>query len=101
MLLESYCTWWHLKALIVYTLTNCAIPWWVIWNNTRLKPDPKRDIAKYQPWVRADTHEWSYVKCIFTHFFFIPRYACLLIILAIALIGCFLISFGAKLDNLG
>ena len=100
-MLEEYMTIWHLKMLVLWILINCSIPWYVIWSNTHLKPDPKRDIAKFTPWVRTDTHEWSYVMCIFTHFFFIPRYFTLLLCLVFAFIGTTILSIGSKIDNLG
>ena len=99
---EEYMTLWHLKALIIYILANCALPWWVIYKNRkRLSYDPSRDIEKYKPWLRPDIEDWSYLKCVFTHFFFIPRYIGLLSCLFVAAIGCLILSIGADLDNLG
>lgn len=99
--IEDYLSWWHLQWLGIYTLANCAIPWYVIWLNRRLAPVKGREVEKYAPWVRVDIGEWSYVRVIFTHFFFLPRYAVLLLILAVALIGIFILSIGASIDNLG
>ena len=42
----------------------------------------------------------SYTMCIFTHFFFIPRYIALLAILFWALLTTFVISIGANIDDL-
>lgn len=99
MFLE-YMTLWHLQMLVLYILANCAVPWYVIWSNRRLKPDDKRDTAKFAPWVRLDVNEWSYLRCIFTHFFFIIRYGMLLGILLVAFCGGMILSIGANIDNL-
>lgn len=34
----------------------------MIYSERRLMPDAKRDIQKYDPWVRKDRPEWSYLK---------------------------------------
>ena len=100
--IEDYMTLWHLQLLIAYILANCALPWYVIWTNrSRLKYDPSRDSEKYLPWIRPDINDWSYIKCVFTHFFFIPRYIGLLTCLFCALIGCLILSCGADIENLG
>ena len=99
-MIKEYLTLWHLKWLVIYTLANCALPWYVIWRNKRLRPDSKRDLEKYLPWQRADYDEMSYWSCIFSHFFFIPRYCALLAILFWALITTKIISIGANIDDL-
>ena len=97
---EEYLTLWHLKMLIIYIVANCALPWYTIWKNKRLKPVEGRETEKFAPWVRNDMNEWSYVRCIFTHFFFIIRYCMLLGILFLCLIGILILSIGASIDNL-
>ena len=68
-LIEEYCTW---KVLLVYILCNCALPWYGIWRNRRLIPKPSNE--KFLPFWRQDMGSWSYLLCIFTHFFFLFRY---------------------------
>ena len=70
----------------LYVLANCALPWYAMWKNKNLKPDPKRDTEKFAPWVRTDYDSWSYATVPFTHFFFLIRYSACLFALFIALI---------------
>lgn len=73
-ILDDYISPWYQKLLLAYILVSIAIPWYVIWYNKRIKPDPTRDIDKFKPWVRHDTEQWSYFISIFTHIFLIPRF---------------------------
>jgi 1-acyl-sn-glycerol-3-phosphate acyltransferase len=96
-MLAEYLTLWHLKMLVLYILANCAPVWFVIWRNKRLRPDPKRDIEKYKPFVREDMANLSYLSCIWTHMFFWPRYLYLLLILFYAAITTFIFTLGADI----
>ena len=100
MVFEEYLTLWHLQMLLLYVVANCALPWYAIWRNRRLQPDPVRDQAKFLPWVRDDAGQWSYVACVFTHFFFLLRYALMLLTLLYALLVAVLFSLGTSIDNL-
>ena len=74
------------KMVLGWVLLNCALPWYAIWVNGRLKPDSKRDgVERFRPFVRSDYNRWSYLRCIWTHFFFIPRFVMLLGILCLAM----------------
>ena len=97
--IAPYLTLWHLQMLVVYILANCALPWYVIWYNQRLKPVEGREAEKFQPFVRIDIHQWSYLRCIFTHFFLLPRLLGVLSFFAIVLGGVLILSIGAKLDE--
>ena len=100
MMFESYTTLWHLKMLILWILVNCIMPWIVIYRNKRLRPDKDRDVERFKPFVRSDYDKFSYVACIWTHFFFIPRYLLLLCVLFYAAIGAKLITIGCDLEHL-
>ena len=93
-------TLWHLKALLCYMLANCVLPWYAIWRNKRLRPNKERDLPKYLPFVRNDYDTWSYLECIWTHFFFLPRYIILLLILIYASLVTKIITIGCDIENL-
>lgn len=86
-MLAEYMTWWHLKALVVYVLANSALPWYSIWRNRRLGPNPKSASKKFEPWVFDDINNLSPWTVPFTCFFFLIRYALLLLILFVALLS--------------
>ena len=85
----------------LYVLANCALPWYAMWKNKNLKPDPKRDTEKFAPWVRIDYDSWSYAMVPFTHFFFLIRYSCCLGALFTALILNWILCIGADIENIG
>ena len=98
--LDRFLTLWHLKALIIWILVNCSIPWYVIWRNKRLRKAINVE-DRFKPFVRTDINEWAYLRCIFTHFFFIPRFSTCVLALILALISTKLICIGADFNNLG
>ena len=97
---EEYMTWWHFKALIVYILANSALPWYAMWRNKRLKPNPSRDIERFQPWVRVDYDTWNPWIVPVTHFFFLIRYLTFFFLLIFALTITSIICIGADINNL-
>jgi len=99
---EEYLTWWHLKALIIYILANSALPWYVMWRNRRIKPDSKRDIERFDPWVRKDYDKWNPWTIPFTSCLFLIRFATLMSTLISAFITTQIITIGiSDLANLG
>ena len=92
---------WHLKMLILWILVNCAPAWYAIYSNARLAYNEKRDEERFKPFVRNDYNSWSYVLCIWTHFFFIPRWLGCIAFLMYALLGTKIICIGVKIDEIG
>ena len=97
---ESYMTLWHLKALLCWILANCLLPWYSIWRNKRLRPDQSRDIERFKPFICTNYDKFSYLGCIWTHFFFLPRYCFCLLILFNAVIVTKIITLGYDLQDL-
>jgi len=97
---EEYMTWWHFKALIVYLLANSALPWYAMWRNKCLKPNPNRDVERFQPWVRIDYDTWNPWIVPVTHFFFLIRYLIFFSLLIFALTTTSIICIGADINNL-
>ena len=94
-------TLWHLKMLLLWILANCLLPWYAIFRNKKvLEPNSERYLEKYKPFVRNDIHLWSYFACIFTHFFFIPRYCMCQGMLIYLIITTKIILLGANAENL-
>ena len=100
MLFESYMTLWHLKMLLLWILANCLLPWYAIWRNKRLRPDPARDIERFKPFIRTDYDNWSYIGCIWTHFFFLPRFATMIGLLCYMSVLINIITIGCDVENL-
>ena len=92
-------TMWHLKMLISWIVFNCAVPWYVIWRNRRLRNFDVEE--RFQPFVRRDIKGWGYISCIFTHFFFVPRFSFCILMCICALIVAKIICIGADVNNLG
>jgi len=101
MIFEEYMTLWHLQLLGLYIVANCALPWYIIWKLRRLQPDSERDKEKFLPWVRDDAAQWSYLLCIFTHFFFLARYFLMFITLTYAMIFVVVVQMGSNPNKLG
>jgi hypothetical protein len=99
MWFEEYMTQWHACALTVYVLANCALPWYTMWANRRVKPDPKRDIERFEPWIKNDYDSWNPFVIPFTHFFFLPRIACCLVILFLGCVGDWVVLLGTDPDK--
>ena len=93
-------TLWHLQMLVLWILANCALPWYTIWHNKRLRPDPKRDEERFKPFVRSDYDNFSYTRCLWTHFCFLPRFIMHLGIMFFAVGMTKLICIGVSIDNL-
>lgn len=91
---------WYLKMLVVWVLANCALPWYAIWKNKRLKPSEERDEERFKPFVRTDYDNWSYIRCLWTHFFFFPRYLLCLLTMFVAVSITKLICLGVDIENL-
>ncbi len=99
MFLEDYLTMWHLKMLLAWIVGNSIVPWYVIWRNKRLRNFDVEE--QFKPFVRRDIKEWSYLRVIFTHFFFVPRFSGCILCLIGALIVTKIICLGADVNNLG
>ena len=98
--LMQFATLWHLKVLVAWVLMNCAPAWYSIWRNKRLARDPARDIEKYMPFVRNDTQDWSYLRCLYTHFFMLPRWVICFMLLLYALASTKVILLGCDIRNI-
>jgi len=72
--------------------------WLCIFLNKNLKPDKKRDIEKFEPFVRTDYHEWSYFLTLFTHFFFWPRFFAAWLVIAVGVLIMFIMMLGKRRD---
>ncbi len=66
---------WHFNWLLIglWLVLNVLPMWYVIYSNRRVKPNGKRD-ADYQPFVRLDYQNWSYLKGTIFAFFSLPRF---------------------------
>ena len=97
---EEYLTLWHFKVLVLYILANSALPWYAMWHNRCLKPDPKRDIERFKPFVRLDYHTWKPWLVPFTHFFFLIRFGSFILVLFSSLATTKIITLGSDINNL-
>ena len=64
---------WHWLFIGVWLALNVLPMWYVIYSNRRVKPNAKRD-ADYQPFVRLDYKNWSYVQGTIFGLFSMPRF---------------------------
>jgi len=96
---EEYMTFWHLKWLIIYTLANASVGWYLMWTNRRVKPDPKRDIERFKPFVRVDYEQWNPFIVPISYFFFIPRVIFIFTLLFTCMFGGIIFAIGCDLDK--
>ena len=76
--LEENWTW----AVPLYCLANWGPMWYLI--ATHRQWDPRKNTEqKWQPFLRLDYDEWSYLWTMITHLFMIPRYILLFVIAGI------------------
>ena len=68
--------------LPVYCISNWAPMWYLIYTHKQWDPRKNKE-QKWKPFLRIDYDEWSYIWTMFTHLFFIPRYALLFVIAGI------------------
>jgi len=83
-------------AICLWIVINCLPQWIIIYKYRNLKPEASRDEG-FSAFVRNDYSQWSYLKTVFTHFMFIPRFiigwgACFVFGLG----GCYLVTIGHK-----
>jgi hypothetical protein len=60
-------------TLTMWSLINVLPMWFTIYKSPHLAYDPKRD-DKFEPWIRHDFKNWSYLMAIPFSFLFWPRF---------------------------
>jgi hypothetical protein len=64
---------WDQLFICIWLALNVFPMWFVIYSNKHVKPDAKRDVD-YQPFVRFDYQNWSYVQGTIFGLFALPRF---------------------------
>jgi|688.fasta_scaffold462332_1 hypothetical protein len=62
----------NLLWLIIWIILNCGPAWYVIYKHKNTQNDVE---SRFKPFVRNDYQNWSYLTILWTHFFFLPRFA--------------------------
>ena len=93
---EKVESWSFSFKLFLWWIINVSPAWIVIYTNSKVKPNPTRDIPKYSPFVRIDYKYWSYFVVSITEFFFFPRFIMGWIIWFVVVLIVILTTLGHK-----
>lgn len=71
-----------IACITLYAVTNALPMWIIIYQKKAIMSAPTQE--RFLPFVRNDTHSWSYVSALFTQFFVWPRFLLFAVLLALA-----------------